>query len=299
MDFNEVAIFIRVIQKGSFTAAALALDMPKSTVSTKVSNLEKRLGTSLITRSTRKIRLTAAGEAFFLRSTKAIEEITAAEVAVRSESGEPQGPFKITAPVDIGNIILPGLTALFLKKYPKVQFNIFLSDRRVDFLEDKVDLAIRAGVLKDSSLIAKKVGEVVFQIYASPAYLKENGEPLTLKELSFHNCVHFAALSKEGWKLKNGKRTVTLPLDRKITVNDMNLAHSLAAEGAGVALLPSFFCQSEVKAKKLVPILQEWTSEITPMHFVYPAQKYVPPVTRAFIEMSSAALKNRFKFLTD
>ncbi len=292
-----MALFIKVIQKGSFTGAALALDMPKSTVSTKVSNLEKRLGVSLITRSTRKIRLTPAGEAFFLRSTKAIEEITAAELAVRSEIAEPQGRFRITAPVDIGNIILPSLTALFLKKFPKVQFDILLSDRRVDFLEEEVDLAIRAGELKDSSLIAKKVGEVVFQIYASPKYLKDNGEPSTIKDLSSHCCVHFTSISTEGWPLKNGKRKVTVPLTRKIFVNDLNLAHGLAVEGAGIALLPSFFCESEVKTRKLTPILQEWSSEIAPMHFVYPAQKYVPPVIKAFIDMSSVALKNRFQFV--
>lgn len=298
MDFNEVAIFIKVIQKGSFTGAALALEMPKSTVSTKISNLEKRLGTSLITRSTRKIRLTPAGEAFFLRSTKAIDEITAAELAVRSENVEPQGRFRITAPVDIGNTILPSLTALFLKKFPKVQFDILLTDRRIDFLEDEVDLAIRAGQLKDSSLIAKKVGEVVFQIYASPKYLKDNGEPSTLKELSSHSCVHFTPISIDGWQLKNGKRSAAVLLPRKIVVNNMSLAHSLALEGAGIALLPSFLCEPEIKTGKLIPILQEWTSEIAPMHFVYPSQKYVPPVIRAFIELSSVTLRNRFKFVT-
>lgn len=297
MDFNEVAIFIKVIQKGSFTGAALALDMPKSTVSTKISNLEKRLGASLITRSTRKIRLTPAGEAFFLRSTKAIDEITAAEIAVRSENVEPQGRFKITAPVDIGNTILPGLAALFLKKFPKVQLDILLTDRRVDFLEDDVDLAIRAGQLKDSSLIAKKVGEVVFKIFAAPKYLKENGEPSNLKDLSNHTCVHFTPLSSEGWQLLNGKRSASVSLTKKIVVNDMGLAHSLAVEGVGIALMPSFLCDSELRAGKLVPILKDWTTEIAPLHFVYPAQKYVPSVIKAFIEISSISLRSRFKFV--
>lgn len=296
MDYNEVAIFIKVIQKGSFTGAALALGMPKSTVSTKISNLEKLLGATLITRSTRKIRLTPAGEAFFLRSTKAIDEITAAGIAVRAENVEPQGRFRITAPVDIGNTILPGLTALFLKKFPKVQFDILLTDRRIVFLDDEVDLAIRAGALKDSSLIAKKVGEVIFKIYASPKYLKENGKPSALKELNEHTCIHFTPLSSEGWQLKNGKRSATVTLTRKIVVDNMNLAHGLALEGVGIALMPSFLCESEIKTGKLIPILPEWTSEVAPMHFVYPAQKYVPPVVRAFIELSGVALRDRFKF---
>lgn len=297
MDFNEVAIFIKVIQKGSFTQAALTLNMPKSTVSTKISNLEKRLGISLITRSTRKIRLTPAGEAFFLRSTKAIDEITDAAFALRSESVEPQGRLKITAPVDVGNAILPGLAALFLKKFPKVELDILLTSRRVDFLEDGVDLAIRAGQLKDSSLIAKKVGETVFKIYAAPKYIKEYGVPSNIYDLNKHTCVHFTPLSSEGWQLHNGKRKTSVALKKKIIVDSMSLAHSLALEGVGLAFIPSFLCEAELKTGKLVPILPEWTSEITPLHFVYPAQKYVPATTKAFIEISTLALRSRFKSL--
>ena len=297
MDFNEVAIFIKVIQKGSFTRAASALNMPKSTVSTKISNLEKRLGIALLTRSTRKLRLTPAGEVFFLRSTKAIDEIMAAEVAVRSGNAEPQGRFRVAAPVDIGNTILPELTALFLKKFPKVQMEIVLSDQIVNFIEDEIDLAIRAGELKDSSLIAKKVGEVAFKIYASPKYLKECGEPASLKELGSHKCILFSSISKDGWVLKDGKRSAIVSLKEKIVVNDMSLVYSLAKYGAGIALLPSFICEYEIKAGKLIHILREWRTDIVPMHFVYPAQRYVSPVTKAFMEVSTEALRNRFKIL--
>lgn len=164
-------------------------------------------------------------------------------------------------------------------------------------MEDDVDLAIRAGHLKDSSLIAKKVGEVVFKIFAAPKYLKENGEPSTLKDLSNHTCVHFTPLSSEGWHLLNGKRSASVSFTRKIIVNDMGLAHSLAVEGVGIALIPSFLCDSELRAGKLVPILKDWTTEIAPLHFVYPAQKYVPSVIKAFIEMSSISLRSRFKFV--
>ena len=295
MDFNEVAIFIKVVQKGSFTGAALALDMPKSTVSMKIASLEKRLGVTLLSRSTRKLRVTPAGEAFFLRSTKGIEEILAAEVAVRSENVEPHGRFRITAPVDIGNNILPELAALFLKKYPRVQIDLVLADRLVDFLEDEIDLAIRAGELKDSALIAKKVGEVAFRLFASPKYLKDRGVPSTLKELDSHTCICFTPLSLNGWRLQNGKRSVILPLPGKIGVNDMSLAHSLAIQGAGIAFLPSFLCQAEIKAGRLVSVLTEWRSKTEPIYFVYPAQKYVPLATKAFIEIATVIMQSRFK----
>lgn len=295
MDLNEVAIFIKVIQKGSFTAASKVLDIPKSTVSTKINSLEKRLGTTLITRSTRQLRLTPAGEAFFLRSTKALDEILDAETAVRSKNVEPQGRFRITAPVDIGNTIFPEIITQFQKKYPKVEIDILLSDQRLDFLEDQVDLAIRAGELKDSSLIAKKVGEVAFRIYVSPKYIKEYGEPLNLKDLNSHQCILFTPLSGDGWQLKNTKRTVKIALAKKIIVNDMSLARSLALEGAGLALLPSFVCEAEVKSGKLVQVLTEWKTETGPMHFVYPAQRYVSPSIKAFIEMATTTVRNRFK----
>lgn len=296
MDYNEIAIFIKVIQKGSFTAAALDLDMPKSTVSTKILNLENSLGTTLITRSTRKIRLTPTGEAFFLRSTKAIEELKAAGAAVRHENIEPQGRFRITAPVDIGKLILPSLTTAFLRKFPKVQFDILVTDQSVDFLEEGIDLAIRAGHLEDSSLIAKKVGEVVFHIFASPLYLKNNGGPSSLKELDTHTCIHFTPLSNEGWHVKNGKRTTKVALTKKIVVNNLDLAHHLTLEGAGLGFLPSFLCESEVKNGKLIHILQEWTSVTEPIHFVYPAQKYVSPTIKAFMDLSATQLRKHFSF---
>ncbi|MEZ4818709.1 MAG: substrate binding domain-containing protein [Bdellovibrionota bacterium] len=216
---------------------------------------------------------------------------------MRSEVVEPQGRFKITAPVDVGNTILPCLTAHFLEKYPKVELDILLTDRRVDFLDEQVDLAIRAGRLKDSSLIAKKAGEVVFKMYASPQYLKGHGMPRSIKDISQHMCIHFTSLAKEGWQLKKEKRSLTVPLPKKIVVNNIQLAQNLAIEGAGLAFLPSFLSASAVKSGTLKPILEQWTSTVAPLHFLYPAQKYVSPVVRAFIELSSEVLKKQFPFI--
>lgn len=294
MDFNEVAIFIKVVQKGSFTGAARAMEMPKSTVSTKVSSLESRLGVSLITRTTRKIRLTPAGEAFFLRSMKAIDEIMAAELAVRSENIVPQGRFRITAPVDVGNTILPTLAVNFLKKFPGVELDIQLSDHVVNFLEEDIDLAIRAGDLKDSSLIAKKVGEVVFNLYASPKYLKAKGRPGALKDLPLYRCIIFKPHANE-WVLTNKGRSSAVSLNDKAVVNNMNLARSMALEGVGIALLPSFLCEAEVKNKTLEQVLPEWSTKVSPLFFVYPNQKYVSPIIRAFIESSQDLLRERFR----
>lgn len=295
MDLNEVAIFIKVVQKGSFTSAAAVLDMPKSTVSAKVISLEKRLGMTLLKRSTRKLRLTQAGEAFFLRSTKAIDEIMAAEVAIKSENAEPHGRLRISAPVDIGNNILPELIAPFVKRYSKVQVEVILTERKVDFLEEEVDLVIRAGELKDSSLIAKKAGEDEFRVFASPKYLKDRGAPKDPKDIAGYDCILVHSILATGWQMQNGKRTLLVPLTGKILVNDLNLARGLAIQGAGLAFLPSYLCQGDIKAGKLVSVLDAWSSKLHSIHFVYPAQRYVPPATKAFIEMSTLILQNRLR----
>lgn len=295
MDFNEVAIFIRVVQKGSFIGAARALDMPKSTVSTKVSNLEKRLGISLLKRSTRKLQLTQDGQYFYQRATKGIEEILKAEGEIRSENTQPHGRLRITAPVDIGGEILTTLTCNFLKKFPEVEVEILLIDRFVDFLEEQVDLAIRVGELKDSSLIAKKVGEVAFSVYASPKYLKSHRAPNVPVDLNDHRCIVFSPVSMPGWKLKSSKKSVTVSLPNRVVVNDINLVRDFALLGEGMALIPSFLCESDVKSGRLVQVLKDWRSDVSPIHFVYPAQTYVQPAVKMFIEMSAPIMQNRFQ----
>jgi DNA-binding transcriptional LysR family regulator len=215
---------------------------------------------------------------------------------VRSENVGPQGKFSITAPVDIGNAVLPSLAASFLRKYPKIELGIVMSDLNVNFLGDNIDLAIRAGGLKDSSLIAKKVGEVGFKLYSSPKYLKEKGTPENLNELKNHTGIFFIPLWNDGWTLKNEKKSYQVKTVTKITVNNMKLTHGLAMDGAGIALLPSFLCEADIRAGKLINILQDFKSETAPLHFVYPAQKFVPPTVKAFIDFSTELLKDKFHF---
>ena len=149
MDFNEVAIFIQVVQEGSFSNAAKKLGMPNSTVSAKVSSLEKRLGITLIQRTTRKLNITPAGQSYFKRCMTGLEEIKAAESEIASIQGEPQRLLRITAPTELGSSILPLIVSDYTKKFPKIRIEVILTDRRVDLLSENVDLAIRAGELKE------------------------------------------------------------------------------------------------------------------------------------------------------
>lgn len=295
MDLNEVAVFIKVVQTGSFSEAAKQLQMPKSTVSMKLSNLERTLGTTLIHRTTRKLNITPEGEAFYKRSLAGIEEIYSAEAELSSLKGEPQGLLRITAPLDLGNSVLPQIIADYTKKYPKVTVDVLMTDRYVDMLSEKVDLAIRAGNLKDSTLLAKKLGSVYFAPFASPKYIKQHDKVEHPRDLTKHCMLHFPPAGQTEWRLSGPKGTLDIPVTGKLILNNLLMIKSMALIGEGIAFLPTYYCYNEVKAGKLVRLLPEWRSPLTNVHFVYPSQKFVKPKLKAFIEMASGPLKENFE----
>lgn len=295
MDFNEVAIFIKVVQEGSFSHAAKKLGMPNSTVSAKVSSLEKRLGITLIQRTTRKLNITPAGQAYFKRCMIGLEEIKAAESEIASVIGEPQGLLRITAPTELGSSILPSIISEYTKKYPKARIEVILTDRRVDLLSENVDLAIRAGELKDSSLIAKRVGTVYFAPFATAKYLKQKGNPTHPRDLKQHMCLQFTPVGEDEWKMTSSKGSLNVPIPGRVMINDMAALKKMALMDDGITFLPTYFCYTEVKNKQLIRILPEWRSHLSPVHFVYPAQRFVTPKLSAFISLATDAVKKSFE----
>lgn len=291
MDLNEVAVFIKVVQVGSFRQAAKALGMPNSTVSSKVSSLERRLGVTLIQRTTRRLNITPAGQAYFKHCVQGLQEIEAGEAELAATKGEPQGLLRITAPVELGASVLPDLVERFLKKYPKVRIEVILADRRVELLSENVDLAIRAGELQDSTLIAKKIGMVYFAPFASPKYLKANGSPNHPRDLRHHECLQFTPIGFEEWRLIGSKGAFNVPVPGRIIINDLNMIKTLTVSGMGIALLPSFYCRQEVSSGKIVRVLPEWRTNLNPVHFVYPAQRFVLPKLSAFIAFATDSMK--------
>lgn len=293
MDLNQIAVFIKVVQLGSFSQAARELGMPNSTVSAKVSFLEKRLGVTLLQRTTRKLNITPAGKTYFEKCLLGLEELKSAEMELASLQSEPQGLLRITAPVELGGALLPTVIADFTQKFPKVRAEIILSDRRVELLAENVDVALRAGVLKDSTLIAKKVGEVYFAPFASPNYLKKFGTPSHPRNLRQHQCLQFTPIGFESWSLVSSKGKLDIPVTGKIIVNDLATIKNLVTAGHGVALLPSYYCRQEVKEGSLQRILPDWRTNQIPVHFVYPAQKYVTTKLSQFIALASKQIQSK------
>jgi len=293
MDLDGIEVFVKVTQAGSFSRAAKLLGMPNSTVSAKVSALEKRLGMTLLQRTTRRLRPTEAGEAYYRRAVHALEELQAAENELGARRVEPKGLLSLTAPVEIGHSLLPALVHTFLQKYPQMEVDSVVTNRVLDLVVDGIDLAIRAGPLKDSSLIAKRFDLGYFGLWASPDYLTKNAAPRHPKELAQHKCLRFSRFKKEGFRLTNGRENVHVSISGAAIADDFETLRSLAVLGAGIAFLPSFLCAEETKQDKLVRVLPQWRGDRVSISLVYPAQRFVPAKVRAFVAVAEEYLKKR------
>ena len=280
MDLDGIAIFVKVLQAGSFSQAAKLLGMPNSTVSAKVSALEKRLGVTLLQRTTRKLRATQAGEAYFQRSVRALEELQAAENELETGRAEAKGLLRLTAPVEVGHSLLPALVHAFLKKHPRMEVELIVTSRVLDLVVDGIDLAIRAGPLKDSSLIAKKFDLGDFGLWASPDYLTRHAAPRHPKELAQHNCLRFSRFKDDGFRLTHGRENFHIAVSGQLVADDFETLRSLAILGEGIAFLPSFLCSEDTKQDKLTRVLPQWRGDKVSLSLVYPAQRFVPTKVR-------------------
>lgn len=285
MELEAIPVFVKVAQLGSFTAAAKSLGMPNTTVSAKVAQLERHLGVTLIQRTTRKLHLTDIGRAYLDRCVKALAELQTAESELQSNTQEIKGPLRVTASIDVGQSILASLVDRYVKKHPKVEVELLITNRIVDLIGEGVDIAIRSGNMKDSSLMAKKFVDVRFSLWASKSYLKKNGTPKKIEELASHRFVKFTTLNSSSRSFTNGERTFQLEMKASIQADDFGTVKALVDLGNGIAMFPDFYCET-VADERLVRVLPEWTSPAGHFALVYPAQKFINPKVRAFIDMA-------------
>ena len=283
MDLDGIAVFVKVVQAGSFSQAAKLLNMPNSTVSAKVAALEKRLGVTLLQRTTRRLHLTEPGAGYFRRCLQALEGLQAAESELESERSEAKGVLRLTAPVELGRSALPPVLDVLMKRHPAIEIDLIITNRLVDLVAENIDVAVRAGPLKDSALIAKRFVLGQFGLWASPSYLKNNSVPRNPNELKEHDCLRFAPFTGRKLQLTNGRERAQIALAGRITADDFEALRALAVLGWGIALLPSFLCAEEAKERKLVSVLPNWRGDSVSISVVYPAQRFVAPKIRAFI----------------
>jgi DNA-binding transcriptional LysR family regulator len=283
MDLNEIVVFARVVQAGSFRAAALQLGMPKSTVSRKVAELEERLNARLLQRTTRKLSLTDVGRTFYEYSARIATEIETAERAVISLQATPQGLLRVTTPINL--TYLGPIVADYLKRYPQVRLELFCTGRTVDLVEERFDLGIRAGTLSDSSLIARSLGQATWFLVATPAYLKRRGQPRSPEDLKAHDCFFFGA-GRDSFELHldRGDESAKLTVPARMIVSDMDVLSAAVSAGLGVGLLPGFSCVEALQARRLSRVLREWSTPTTPLHLVYPSTRQLSPKVKSFAD---------------
>lgn len=295
MDFNEAAVFVRVVQAGSFSAAARQLGLPTSTVSTRVARLEQRLGITLLQRTTRKLHMTEAGAVFYQNAAQGVGYLLEAAAAVDEALQQPKGRLKVTAPADLGDALMAGLIVDIQREFPALEVELLFTDRYIDLVAEGVDVAIRAGELQDSSLMAKSLGTIRWALFASPDYLQHAGTLDEPQDLVAHPSLQFTPMGRDAWWLKRGHDSLTVSLGGRTMANSIGVIKTMALDGQGVALLPTFICRPEVAHGQLVRVLPDWNGRADPVHLVYPQQRFMAPKLRAFIDQAQEKLRTAFE----
>lgn len=277
MDLNRANLFVRVVEKGSFTRAAAALGLPKSSVSRGVARLEEDLGVTLLRRTTRSLTLTEAGATYFERARDALHALAEAEQAATEAGDEPRGTVRLTA-ADLAGVMLAEPLARFARQHPKVRVELILTGRAVDLVGEGVDLAIRgAGRLADSSLIARRVAATPLALYAAPSYLAAAGRPRRVADLARHDCVLYHATGgRARWTLHGRRRAETVEVQGRFTVDEILFAVRLAEEGAGVVLAPLAIVERVARPGRLARVLPDHGVPGGSVYVVHPAMTHLP-----------------------
>jgi DNA-binding transcriptional LysR family regulator len=286
-DLNDIALFVRVVDRGGFAKVARELRVPTSTVSRAVARLEAALGTQLLVRSSRAVAPTAEGQRFHREAAPSVEALRSASRGLGSTAQVPRGRLRITAPNDLGASFLGEVVATFVARYPEVRVETILTTRTVGLVDEGVDVALRAAFrLPDSSLVVRKVGELERDLYASPAHIARYGLPAQVEDLAAHPKVLFRAEeSRSSWRLTDGAREEVLEVEGAISSDDHLLLQAAVLAGAGVGLLPGISVAADVAAGRLVQLLPEWSGRGASLFFVHAPMAKVPARITAFREL--------------
>ncbi len=292
---DELRIFVAVAECGSFVGAARQLSMSPPAVTRGVAALEERLGLPLFARTTRAVRLTDKGEQFVGTARRLLQDFEAAQQEITGESGAPAGLLTISASVTFGRYVLAPIVSEFLEAYKNVDVSMLLVERLVDLVDEGVDIAVRIAHLSDSSLIARRVGEVQRMLVASPAYLSERGLPELPSELARHDVIAFTGLlQNRAWRYQEQSRDRKIELSPRFEVTDAATAITAAQSGRGITGVYSYMVHEALAARHLQPVLSAFASDPVPVHLIRPQSRFVSPQVRAFMDFAvprlSAAL---------
>jgi DNA-binding transcriptional LysR family regulator len=278
--------FRRVVERGGFSAAAADLELSNAAVSKHVRELEEELGVALMTRTTRRIRLTEAGEDYFRRCCRILDDIEAAELEAGASQIEPRGRLRVSAPMTLGLLHVAPLLSEFAALYPLVQLDLSLDDRFVDLVQEGFDVGLRARrQLEDSSLISRRVCRVERALVAAPSYLAHSGEPQSPAELSAHRLlVYNLAAQRNTWELFEGETRHSVELRPFMQANSGLALRAPLLAGAGIALTPTFVIGDELRTGRVQRIMPRYQPASYDLHVIFPGSRHRAPKVRAFVE---------------
>ncbi|MGM9427630.1 LysR family transcriptional regulator [Hydrogenophaga sp. MI9] len=294
IDPNDLLIFARVAELGSFSRAAERLGLPKSTVSRRLAALEQRMGERLLLRTTRRQTLTEFGLQLLEHARQVVAELDAVGLLREQRQAAPSGRLRVSMPGDFANMVLVDSLAAFMALHPAITLELDLSPRRVDLLGEGFDVAVRMGDLPDDALlVASKLAVFTHGLYASPGYLADHGDPQSPDDLARHVAVRLLRGNGEtaGWTLSQGDQSWSGVPAGRVSANSPEMLIRLARAGAGIAAVPDHYAVADVRAGALRRVLPGWTMPTSTAWAVYPGRKLMPAKTRAFVDMLQVALR--------
>lgn len=290
--FSALPIFVTVVETGGFSPAAKQLNISKSAVSKRITQLEDQLGVKLLHRTTRKLSLTEAGEHYFQHAREAYQAAQDAEDAVLQLQGEPQGRLRINTPMAFGRLHIAPMIPAFLKRYPKISIDMQMDDKVVDLVAGGFDITFRTGNLPDSNLIARRLSSLNSVLCASPDYLTQYGTPNALQELTQHNCLSFSYSDDvRVWHFTKHDEQTTIEVTGNFQVNNSEALHQAIVQGVGIGRLPTYVIGTDIKEGRLVQLFPDYDLPSKAINAVYLNRQYMPAKVRAFLDFTTEHFK--------
>ena len=283
IDKNAMALYVKVVENNSFSKTAHREDIPVSTVSRKISELEKALGVRLLERSTRRLRMTEIGQDYYEGCRRGLEEFETANLMVSDQQAEVSGRLRLSVPPSLSDVVFIPLIEAFQALYPNAIVNCLVTDRRVNHIEDGIDISLRVGELQDSSLVARRLLRYRSVLVASPGYLKRAGPPSNPNELPLHALVAFSRWEPVvTWVLENNGETHKVNVQPRIAINDYAGVQSAVINGLGISEIPSIICGQTLQDGSLVEVIPEWQFAPVTLSAVYPSNRNLSRLVRLF-----------------
>ncbi len=283
IDQNAMALYVKVVENKSFSRAARREGVPVSTINRKISQLEKALGVRLLERSTRQLRMTEIGQDYYQRCRRGLEEFETANLMVKDQQAEVSGRLRLSVPPSLSDVVFIPLIEAFQVLYPNAIVNCLVTDRHVNHIEDGIDISLRVGDLKDSSLVARPLLRYRSVLVASPGYLKRAGAPSHPNELPLHALVAFSRWEAAvTWVLENNGEAYKVNVQPRIAMNDFTGVQSAAVNGLGISEIPSIVCGQKLQDGSLVEVIPDWQFSPVTLSAVYPSNRNLSRLVRLF-----------------